>query len=160
MSCWHVTRLPRYLVRSTNEPFSIYGFCWNFLGFRLLKHWKICIAYRQWRSKFPERGKLNNQWLWWWHFSRLKTKLDNWKILSLRNKSLTDNFVNWILVWLFVFFFNDSRNFSYLEPYRQRILQFLGDFGFHFFYSLIKSTFLSVKGYSGYAVNKFIHGHA
>ena len=33
-------------------------------------------------------------------------------------------------------FCNDSMNFSYLEPYRQRILQFFGNFGFHFFFIL------------------------
>ena len=63
--------------------------CRNFLGLWLLKHWKIRIAYRQWRSNFPRRGrkpiyekknsKLRIQWLWCWHFSRLRTKIDNWK---------------------------------------------------------------------------------
>ena len=32
--------------------------CWNFIGSWLLKHWKVRIVYRQWRSNFP-RGKEN-----------------------------------------------------------------------------------------------------
>ena len=63
----------------------------KFLGLWLLKHWKIRIAYRQWRSNFPVRGrkpkydqknrKLRIQ-LWQWYFSRLRTKINNWKISS------------------------------------------------------------------------------
>ena len=74
-SCWHVIRLSHHLVRLMNEWQSLYHsqsmvFCRNFLGLWLLKHWKICIAYRQWRSYFPRRGwkknrKLRIHWLWW-----------------------------------------------------------------------------------------------
>ena len=30
---------------------------WNFLWLWLLKHWKNCIAHRQWRTNFPWRGR-------------------------------------------------------------------------------------------------------
>ena len=79
-SCWQVTRLSRHLVRLMNEQQSLHhaqsvDVCQNFLEkvSRLLKHWEIRIAYRQWRSNFPRRGKPNYeeknrklriQWLW------------------------------------------------------------------------------------------------
>ena len=61
-SCWHVTRLSRHSVRLMNERRSLHHtqfkvVCRNLFGLWLLKHWKIRIAYRQWRSNFPRRGK-------------------------------------------------------------------------------------------------------
>ena len=51
---------------------------------------EIRIADGQWGSNFPLRGrkpifweknrKLRIQWPWCWHFSRLRMKIDNWKI--------------------------------------------------------------------------------
>ena len=55
--------------------------------------------------------KLSIQWLWCWHFSRLRMKIVNWKIchwpilavylkdffLSLKTKSINENFLNWKL---------------------------------------------------------------
>ena len=79
ISFWDVSRLSRYSVRFMNERRSLYQaqsymvVCWNFLRLWLLKHWKILIAYREWRSNFPRRGrkskcdqknrKLRIQWL-------------------------------------------------------------------------------------------------
>ena len=62
ISCWHVTRLSRHSVRSKNERRCFYHsqskvVCRNLYGLWLLKHWKIRIAYRQWRSNFPRRGR-------------------------------------------------------------------------------------------------------
>ena len=69
----------RHSVRLINERRSLYHSqskvaCQNFFGLWLLKHWKIRIAYRQWRSNFPRSwrkpkfGKKNRelriQWLW------------------------------------------------------------------------------------------------
>ena len=64
------------------SPFSIQG-C-------LSECVRIMAAYRQWRSNFPRRerkpkyGKKNRQlriqWLCLWHFTRLRTKIDNWTI--------------------------------------------------------------------------------
>ena len=52
ISCWHITCLLCYHSQSKVV-------CQNF--FRLKKHWKICIAGRQWHSNFPRRGK-NKMW--------------------------------------------------------------------------------------------------
>ena len=65
ISCWHVTRLSRYSVRLMNERRNLYHSQINVMGrpmrnlfvFWLLRHWKIRIAYRQWRSNFPRRGQ-------------------------------------------------------------------------------------------------------
>ena len=79
ISCSHVTRLSRCSVRMMNEQRSLHHsqskiVCRNFSGLELLKHWKICVAYRQRRSDFrrrrrkPKYGKKNQklriQWLW------------------------------------------------------------------------------------------------
>ena len=76
----------RWWVNS--KAFAIFNpvFCRNFLGLWLLKHSKIRIAYRQWRSNFPWRGrkpiyekknrKLAILWPWRWHLSRPRTKID------------------------------------------------------------------------------------
>ena len=61
ISWWHVTRLSHHLVRLINERQSLHHsqskvFCRNFFGLWLLKHLKICIVYRQWRSIFPRGG--------------------------------------------------------------------------------------------------------
>ena len=55
-------RLSRHSVRSKNERRCFYHsqskvVCRNLYGLWLLKHWKIRIAYRQWRSNFPRRGR-------------------------------------------------------------------------------------------------------
>ena len=62
ISCWHVTRLSRHSVRLMNERRSLHHsqskiVCRIFFGLWQLKHWKIRIAYRQWRSNFPRRGR-------------------------------------------------------------------------------------------------------
>ena len=61
ISCWHVTRLSRHLVKLINERQSLHHsqskvFCRNFFGLWLLKHLKIRIVYWQWRSIFPRGG--------------------------------------------------------------------------------------------------------
>ena len=60
IGCWHVTCL--YSVRLMNERQSLHHsqskiVCQNFFGLWLIKHWKIVIAYRQWRSNFPRRER-------------------------------------------------------------------------------------------------------
>ena len=58
-----LTRHSRHSVRLMNEQQSLHHsisdvvFCWNFLRLRLLKHWKIRTAYRQWRSNFNRRER-------------------------------------------------------------------------------------------------------
>ena len=57
---WHVTCL--YSVRLMNERQSLHHsqskiVCRNFFGLWLIEHWKIVIAYRQWRSNFPRRER-------------------------------------------------------------------------------------------------------
>ena len=79
MSCWHVIRFSRHSVMLMNERRSLsYSqskvVCRNFFRLWLLKHWKIRIAYRQWRLNFLRRGrkpkhgkksrKLHIQWFW------------------------------------------------------------------------------------------------
>ena len=80
-------------------------------GLWLLKHWKIPIAYKQWRSNFPWRWRKPKYEKW--HFMWLRTKIDNSKIfygpilavylLSVRTNSKTENFVHRKLGPLFVF---------------------------------------------------------
>ena len=80
VSCWHVTRLSRHLVRLINERQSLHHsqskvFCRNFFGLWLLKHW-------QWRSIFPRGGNTERKTESYVFsgFSRLRTKIKNWKI--------------------------------------------------------------------------------
>ena len=54
ISCWHITCLLCYHSQSKVV-------CQNFFRLWLLKHWKICIAGRQWHSNFPIRGR-NKMW--------------------------------------------------------------------------------------------------
>ena len=54
ISCWHITCLLCYHSQSKVV-------CQNFFRLWLLKHWKICIAGRQWHSNFPTRGR-NKMW--------------------------------------------------------------------------------------------------
>ena len=70
MSCWHVTRLPRYLVRSTNEPFSIYGCLLEFSRIPAAKTLKN--LYRLQTGEENQNTKNKNRKLrnWW-----LRTKL-------------------------------------------------------------------------------------
>ena len=51
---WHITCLLCYHSQSKVV-------CQNFFRLWLLKHWKICIAGRQWHSNFPIRGR-NKMW--------------------------------------------------------------------------------------------------
>ena len=89
----HSPFAPRSGWRINGEAFTILNppsFIGIFFGLRLLKHWKIRIAYRQRRSNFPKRErktkerkinrKLRIQWLSWWHFSRLRTEIDIGKV--------------------------------------------------------------------------------
>ena len=83
------------------------------------------------------------------HFSRLRTKIDQYledlpqadfggvfeTISSIgKEKSRNANYVNWSNP-----FCSDSTHYFNLEPYHPRVLR-------EFFYSLIKSTFLVIKG--------------
>ena len=52
-------------VRLMKEQQSFYHsqslvVCWNFIGSWLLKHWKVRIVYRQWRSNFPKGEENQN----------------------------------------------------------------------------------------------------
>ena len=74
------------------SPLSIHGRLSEFSRIICggLKRWKIRITYRKWSSNFPrserkpvyekKNRELRIQWLWLRHFSRLRTKIDNWKI--------------------------------------------------------------------------------
>ena len=93
ISCWHVTHLSHHSVRFERQSLHDSQFkvlCRDFLRWWRLEHWKIRITHRQWRSNSPRKWrkpiyekknpKLHIPWLWLWHFSRLTTKIDNWKI--------------------------------------------------------------------------------
>ena len=93
ISCWHVNHLSHHSVRFERQSLHDSQFkvvCQDFLRWWRLEHWKIRITHRQWRSNSPRKWrkpiyekknpKLHIQWLWLWHFSRLTTKIDNWKI--------------------------------------------------------------------------------
>ena len=93
ISCWHVNHLSHHSVRFERQSLHDSQFkvvCQDFLRWWRLEHWKIRITHRQWRSNFPRKWrkpiyekknpKVHIQWLWLWHFSRLTTKIDNWKI--------------------------------------------------------------------------------
>ena len=73
IGCLHVTRLSRHPVRLMNEWQTLHYFqsrvvCRNLFALWLLKHWKIPIAYRQWRSNLPRRKRNQNM------------KRKNWKL--------------------------------------------------------------------------------
>ena len=93
ISCWHVNHLSHHSDRFERQSLHDSQFkvvCQDFLRWWRLDHWKIRIIHRQWRSNSPRKWrkpiyekknpKLHIQWLWLWHFSRLTTKIDNWKI--------------------------------------------------------------------------------
>ena len=93
ISCWHVNHLSHHSVRFERQSLHDSQFkvvCQDFLRWWRLEHWKIRIAHRQWRSNSPRKWrkpiyekknpKLHIRWLWLWHFSRLTTKIDIWKI--------------------------------------------------------------------------------
>ena len=93
ISCWHVTHLSHHSVRFERQSLHDSQFkvlCRDVLRWWRLEHWRIRIARRQWRSNFPRKWrkpiyekknpKVHIQWVWLWHFSRLTTKIDNWKI--------------------------------------------------------------------------------
>ena len=93
ISCWHVNHLSHHSVRFERQSLHDSQFkvlCRDVLRWWRLEHWRIRIARRQWRSNFPRKWrkpiyekknpKVHIQWLWLWHFSRLTTKIDNWKI--------------------------------------------------------------------------------
>ena len=142
ISCWHVTRLSRHSVRLMNERRSLHHsqskiVCRIFFGLWQLKHWKIRIAYRQWRSNFPRRGRkpkygkknqrlcivalvmtflaAENKYRPLEHFSQANFGHEPERfLLSVRTKSVTKNFVHWKLRPLFVFvvqYYNASRFF-------------------------------------------------
>ena len=46
-----------YLQTAAFRLMKMEAFCQNFFGWRRIKHWKIRIAYRQWHSNFPRRGR-------------------------------------------------------------------------------------------------------
>ena len=61
----HVTRLSHHSVRLMNERQTLHYFqskvvCRNLFALWLLKHRKIAIAYRQWRSNLPRRKRNQN----------------------------------------------------------------------------------------------------
>ena len=103
----------------------------NFLVLWLLKHWKIRISYRQWRFNISRRWrkpkyektnrKLHIQWLWLIAFLAAENKnrqpevlsqarfgpVPDRFLLSVRTKSVIENFLYWILrPLLFLQWFN------------------------------------------------------
>ena len=46
-----------YLQSAAFRLMKMKVFCQNLFGLRRIKHWKIRIAYRQWHSNFPRRGR-------------------------------------------------------------------------------------------------------
>ena len=153
ISCWNVSRLSRHTVRLMNERWSLHHsqskvVFRNLFGLWQLKHSKIRITYKQWRSNFPRRrwkqkygkkiasyvisnfgnGRVPERFLW-----------------SVSTKSLTKNFVCRKLRPLFVFVV--FQRIFHLEPQRQRTLRFLfGDCRSFYFHLLVKLTFLVGKG--------------
>ena len=114
--------------------------------------------------KFPRRGKkpkhemknqkLRIQWLWWWRFSRLRTKIDYCKICHrpILAVYLKDFFCLLELSQLFIenyahcWFRSDSRHFFISSLSANAHYNFYsGIVDPFYFHSLIKSTFLSSK---------------
>ena len=90
ISCWHVTRLSRHLVRLINERKSLHHsqskvFCRNFFGLWLLNTKKSVSFTNSDVQSFLEGEENQNterktESYVFSGFSRLKTKIKNWKI--------------------------------------------------------------------------------
>ena len=161
ISCWHVTRLSRHsymLMDEWKNPHHSQSkvVCRNFLGLWVLKHSKIYItAARQWLLKFLRRGRNTESYSGFGNgiFRGSERKSTSgrfatsrvWQSAVGKEKSITENFVNWKLRPSF-FFLMIQRIFLH-EPYRQRTLRlFFADCRSFFFLSLTTSTFLVRKG--------------
>ena len=77
--------------------FSIWVICWSFLELWRRKHlnpyrWQT-VRLKNHNTQKKNR-KLRIQWLWCWHFSRLRTKIDNWKICHWKTSSVGKDKVN------------------------------------------------------------------
>ena len=111
-----------YLQSAAFRLMKMKVFCQNLFGLRRIKHWKFRIAYRQWHSNFPRRGRKRNtgnyvfsgfgngisrgweknrqlKYLPQADFGRTPERFFLW----VRTNSITDNFVYWKLGSLFVF---------------------------------------------------------
>ena len=91
ISCWHVTRPSHHSVRLMNERQSLHHYqskvvCRKFFGIMAAKTLKNPYRLQTMTFKLSEKGKkpkygkknrkLRIQWHGWWHFSRLRTKID------------------------------------------------------------------------------------
>ena len=116
--------------KGMRESCLVYCYFWNtvfirscpvvYVLYRQLKHWKVRIAHRQWRSNFPRRGRkpLNEKKNWKLRIRKLRilaAKNENRHLealplamadfdclperlfLSLRTKSINENFEHWQL---------------------------------------------------------------
>ena len=143
ISCWHVTRLSRRSVRLMNERQNLHRskskvVCRNFFELWLLKHWKICIAYRQLSLNWWKQ-KVTYSVAWVMAFFAAETeknrKLEDlpqadfgrvpWRFLmSIRTNWITENFAYWKVGPMFVFvviqytwrfLFADYRSFDFIH---------------------------------------------
>ena len=139
MSCWHVTRLPRYLVRSTNEPFSIYGCLLEFSRIPAAKTLKN--LYRLQTGEENQNTKNKNRKLrnWW-----LRTKLTTGRFATGRFSPCT---------WKISPVGKDIVVFVLIEHI---FTSSLSTNALYDFYSGL-STFLATKGLV-YIINKRTHG--
>ena len=163
-----LTRHSPFAPLGQNEPFSIQGRLSEFFRIWLLKHWKILVAYRRWRSNFPRRGRKPN------HGKKTESYVfscfgngifqaekENRQLedlpqadfgyvperflLSVTTKSINENFVYWKLRPSFGFVLFQRIFLSW--PWCQRTLWFLfGDCWSPSFHLLIKLNFLVRKG--------------
>ena len=97
-----MTCLLRHSVTLVNEWQSLYHsqykvLCEKFLGLWLLNHWKMCVIYKKWCSKFPRRGrksKIQNPIIDDWKIVHRPTLAMHLKrfLLSVRQKVITWEF--------------------------------------------------------------------
>ena len=135
------------------------------LAFTMLKHWKI--YYRQWRSRFPWRGrkpKYKKEKLWWLMVF-LKAESENWqnwqaefscvceKISSVNKEEISNWEFCWLKVTPIVCFFN-----AFFHPWPNQEMHYvtLSRGGSYFFLSLIiLRLFLPIIGlYCVYTINQ------
>ena len=144
---------------------------------RLLKQWKIRIAYKQFGSKFPRRRTKPNtkrkteSYIFsgfgnfisrGWERKSSTTRFATgrfwpftWKTSSVvRTKSINENFF-WLEITPIVLFVIMIQPIISIMSLSANVRY---DCRFFYFHSLMRSTFLVTKGYCVNMVNKIIHG--
>ena len=153
----------RYLQSAAFRLMKMKVFCQNFFGLRRIKHWKIRIAYRQWHSNFPRRGRkrktgnyvfsgFGNGISRGWEqkstteiFATGRFWLCTWKTFFVGK----DQFNNWqfciLKIRLIVCFCRDS-TYVFILSAPTHYLIFMRGLSILLFSSIMESTFLVSKG--------------